>query len=248
MTNLTLIWNAALNAPIYMTIIFFVVRGLLIPCFDSTQYYFLTEKCGITKDQYDFLSIGQSIGQLVGTIIFMNFLTRYQAWKLIAFSVIFEICHSWVLYANVMRWTVAWGLSDWSVNFVLMLFNKSIFTCLAVLPMTIKMMYVIPQNIEASMFAILTACITLSQDWGGDMIGAFLCDWLEITSENMEAYPFAILIKVALHLFSFGLILLLPSDKSLKDLSMKLNPTEEVELSAGKADSQCSYDQYGNQI
>lgn len=92
----------------------------------------------------------------------MNFLTKYQAWKLIAFSIFIQIAHTWLMYANVMRWTYSWGFSDWTINLVLMLFNQSVFTCLAILPMTVKMMYVIPKSIEASMFAIITACLTFS--------------------------------------------------------------------------------------
>lgn len=154
----------------------------------------------------------------------MNFLTKYQAWKLIGFSLLLQLIHTWLLYANVVRWTVAWGFSDLTVNLVLMLFNQSLFTCLAILPMTVKMMYVIPQNIEASMFAIITACLTFSQDWGGDMLGAALADWLSITSSDMSAYPLAILIKMGLILAAFLMILVLPSDKQLKELSEKLNP------------------------
>ena len=56
--NFKMIWKAAKNRPIYMTLLFFIIRGLLIPTFDSTQYYFLVAKCGITQDQYDFLSTG----------------------------------------------------------------------------------------------------------------------------------------------------------------------------------------------
>lgn len=89
---------------------------------------------------YDFLSIGQSIGTLVGTIIYMNFLTKHQAWKLVAISLLLQLVHTWLLYANVVRWTEAWGFSDWTINLVLMLFNQSLFTCLAILPMTVKMM------------------------------------------------------------------------------------------------------------
>lgn len=121
--NFKLIWRAAKNQPIYATIIFFLVRGLLVPTFDNIQAYFLLNKAGITNDEYDFLSIGQSIGTLVGTIIYMTCLTRYQAWKLVGLSVFFQLVHTWLLYANVMRWTLVWGFSDWSVNLVLMLFN-----------------------------------------------------------------------------------------------------------------------------
>ena len=46
------------NREIYLTLLFFTIRGALIPNFDSMQYYFLIEKCQITQDQYDFLNMG----------------------------------------------------------------------------------------------------------------------------------------------------------------------------------------------
>ena len=46
--NFKLIWKATKEKAIYMTLIFFIVRGLLIPTFDSTHYFFLIENCGIT--------------------------------------------------------------------------------------------------------------------------------------------------------------------------------------------------------
>lgn len=132
----------------------------------------------------------------------------------------------------MVRWTIAWGFDDIAVNIVLMLFNQAIFMTLAVLPMTVKMMYVIPKSIEASMFAICTACITFSSDWGGDIIGSALCDWLNITSTDMTLYPAAILLKMGLISIAFGFVYILPNDKKLKDLSLKLNPPEETELSS----------------
>lgn len=165
----------------------------------------------------------------MGTIIFINLLMKYSAWKLIAISLILQAVHTCILYANVERWTVAWGLTDWTVNLTLMLFNQSVFICLAVLPMTIKMMYVIPQNIEASMFAIITACLTFSSDWGGDMLGAALCQSLNITSEDMSQYSQAIQVKLILLLVTFILVFILPSDEDLLELSKKFNQKQEAE-------------------
>lgn len=242
--NFKLIWKAGKNGPIYMTIIYFILRGLIVPTYDSIQYYFLMQETQITKDQYDFLSVGQSIGVIIGTIIYMKWLMRYQVWKLIAFSIVLQMAHTSLLYANVMRWTKIWGYSDWTINFILMLFNQSIFTCLAVVPMTVKMMYVIPKNIEASMFAIITACLTFSSDWGGDMLGSVLSDQFHITSKDMTHYPEVILIKMGLLVLALLLCAILPSDQALKDLSLKLNPPEveeEAEIASPKNTHQIAY-------
>ena len=75
--NLKLIWIAGMHAPIYCTLGFFIIRGALVPTLDNAQYYFLLEKCGIAQDQYDFLNLGQSVGIIIGTIIYVTFLTKF---------------------------------------------------------------------------------------------------------------------------------------------------------------------------
>lgn len=58
------------------------------------------------------------------------------------------------------------------------------------------------------------------------MLGAALADWLSITSEDMSMYPMAILIKMGLLVIAFAMVFILPNDKALKELSLKLNPVE----------------------
>ena len=48
-----------------------------------------------------------------------------------------------------------------------MLISKGTQTSLSVVPMTVMMMNIIPDNIEASMFAFITAILSFSDDWGG---------------------------------------------------------------------------------
>ena len=71
--------------------------------------------------------------------------------------------------------TLYWGISDLYLNAFLMLIGKAVLICLQVLPMTVMLMYIVPANIEASCFAVITAILTFSTDWAGDVVGAFIC-------------------------------------------------------------------------
>lgn len=71
--------------------------------------------------------------------------------------------------------TLYWGISDLHLNAFLMLIGKATLICLQVLPMTVMLMYIVPKNIEASCFATITAILTFSTDWAGDVVGAFIC-------------------------------------------------------------------------
>lgn len=123
-----------------------------------------------------------------------------------------------------LRW---WSISDWHLNAILMFIDKATFTCLAVVPMTIQMTYVIPDRIEASMFAIVSTCITFSSDWASDTIGAFFCSVFGITSEDMTNLPTATLVKIALLFFVMFFVRMLPTNEEIQELSKKINESEK---------------------
>jgi len=64
-----------------------------------------------------------------------------------------------------------------------------------VVPMTVLMMNIIPENIEASMFAVITATLTFSTDWAGDMIGGMYCDFFGVTTENLDNFHKVVITK-----------------------------------------------------
>jgi hypothetical protein len=81
--------------------------------------------------------MGQSVGIVVGTLLYLKFLSKCQVWKLILASCIIDIMTTFLLISNQMRLNLKWGVTDIQVNGIIMLLSKSSFTCLAVLPMTI---------------------------------------------------------------------------------------------------------------
>jgi len=62
---------------------------------------------------------------------------------------------------------LVYSISDIQINGIIMLLGKGTQTSLSVVPMTVMMMNIIPANIEASMFAFITAILSFSDDWGG---------------------------------------------------------------------------------
>lgn len=71
------------------------------------------------------------------------------------------------------------------INIVMMLFGRATLTALCVMPMMIQMMQVCPKNIEASMFAVISACISFSVEWGGDLTGGFVCDFYGVDENDI---------------------------------------------------------------
>jgi hypothetical protein len=120
---------------------------------------------------------------------------------------------------NVLRWNLAYGIPDMPLNIVMMLFGRAALTSLCVMPMIIQMMQVCPKNIEASMFAILSACISFSIEWGGDLTGGFVCDLMAVDENNLGNLHRAIQLKMVTIVLCIGMIKILPLNAEIKDLN-----------------------------
>ena len=157
--NLKLIYRALENEEIHRPLIFFIMMGLVIPTYDNIHYYFLLNTCGMSPSEYDLLSILNYVGIVIGTIIYLQLLRQVEVWKLIFASLVIRVVITVATLVNVLRINLRWGITDMQVNMVLIFFNHANVVCLAILPMTVLMTYIIPKNIEASMFALLTAAL-----------------------------------------------------------------------------------------
>jgi hypothetical protein len=71
--NGLLIWGVMKDKVILMAMFYFVLSGFLIPQLEDVQYYFLTDSCHLTQEQYDILNVCQSTGLIIGTLAFTAF-------------------------------------------------------------------------------------------------------------------------------------------------------------------------------
>jgi hypothetical protein len=86
--NCKLISRALKHKEIYRPMIFFIITGILIPNLEDALYYFLLDTCGLSKEQYSFLNISQSIGIILGTSLYIGFFRTSQVWVLISISML----------------------------------------------------------------------------------------------------------------------------------------------------------------
>jgi len=145
------------------------------------------------------------VGIVIGTLLFINCFRKSEVWKLIFTSLICQMLNAVFQYCNIRRYNIKWGIPDFEYNLVLNLTGKAALISLSILPMTILMMYVVPKNIEASMFSIITAILTLSTYWAGDMMGAFYCDLFGVTAKNLTNFHKIIIVKICLVTLCIGL-------------------------------------------
>lgn len=126
----------------------------------------------------------------------MNYLQNFEVKSLIFTCYSLQLMSSLGTLANVNRVNLRWGISDFELNLGVMFMNKAVVTSLCILPITIAMMQVIPKNIEASMFAVVSATINYSMEWGGDITGAYVSHHYGITTHNKSNLHRAIQFKI----------------------------------------------------
>ena len=191
------------------------------------------------------LNLCQSAGAIIGMQLFAQYLTKVQTWKLIKISLWVQVITTCLMYVNLMRWNISvlsagenkrwWSVTDWQLNALLMFMDRATFTCLAVVPMTIQMTHVIPDCIEASMFAIVSTCITFSSDWASDTIGAIFCSFFGITTDDMTNLPTATLVKIALLFFVMLFVRILPTNEEIHELSKQINGKDDDDVAEESA-------------
>lgn len=178
-----MIYDSIQNKEIYMPLFFFFLTGFMVPNYDDVTYFFLLNYCRITHEQYTWLAMNQSIGIIIGLVVYVKYLKNVEVWKLIFASLCFNLLVNTIQYLNFLRVNITYlDIGDIPINAFIMLLGRGTQTTLSVVPMTVMMMNVIPANIEASMFAFITAILTFSTDWGGQFVGGIVCNLLQVTS------------------------------------------------------------------
>lgn len=108
---------------------------------------------------------------------------------------------------------------------IILCLQKPMFIALAQLPTMVQLTYLIPDSVEASMSALIFACLNFSYDWGGKMFSAYIISFFEISEENMTNLFKAVEVKLVLVMVYMMFICFLPSHEDLRDMTQQLNST-----------------------
>ena len=117
-----------------LTLLFFIINGILIPNFDDLHYIFLTEVVGMPKYEYDFLNTISYISILVVVFIFNQFLTQANVWALILTSLLLFVFMTSLMLINAIRMNLEYGVSDEVINGVIFFFGTQSVSVLAYIP------------------------------------------------------------------------------------------------------------------
>ena len=108
--------------------------------------------------------------------------------------------------------------------------GKATLISFQVLPMTVMLMSIVPKNIEASCFAVISALLTFSTDWAGSMIGAFICQSFNITVKDMSNYHLVIILKMAMILLACLLTEILPTNTEIEAIRNQMRKRQSKHI------------------
>ena len=106
-----------------VTLLFFLIQGLLIPNFDDIHFVFLTEKEGMANYKYDFLNMISYISLLGVVILYNQLLAKVEAWILVLVSLMLFLVMTSLMLVNALRINVEHGVSDEVINGMIFFFG-----------------------------------------------------------------------------------------------------------------------------
>ena len=65
------------------------------------------------------------------------------------------------------------------------------------------------------MFSVIAAALSISIDWGGDIMGGIICSVLNISNENKQNFQYALIYKIVMLIGIMALTRILPLNSEI---------------------------------
>lgn len=203
---------------LYTTIIFQTILGGIIPYFGSYLYYYQIDVTGFTQFEYSMLSLIGYATLITGSIAFNLLLkeSEFTTMMIIACFVNFIGSITTVLYTR--------GLF---VNhpFLFVLFTSTVtdtlYQCFVQLPLMVLFAKLIPEKIEASLFAVVTGLSNLVNLFISPNLGILINVFVGCTSDvdSLEAHVWQLYsIQAGLSLVPLFFVWLIPKRTAVQNV------------------------------
>lgn len=190
---LSVVMYAALPRPIANVTFFLFVTSVLSVSFGSAMSYWFTvdEKCNPGGPHFDYLFFSvytsiiarlcTAIGVYLFQVFFSNANVRFTFWM----SAILSSLGSVGDYVIVRRWNIDWGISDKAFYLIGDTILEPMVGMMAAMPSVVLMSKMCPENMEATMFAILASFNNLGSSLSS-ALGVFAMDFVGIRTDLSE--------------------------------------------------------------
>ncbi|CDW81496.1 UNKNOWN [Stylonychia lemnae] len=204
---------------IQRTVAYLLICGFFIPSFSEFGYYFQLNIVQFSKQTYSFLQIFGFVSLLVAVFIYSRYFRDKEISKLILYAQYIHIFGGTVSLLYVLRVNVYYGISDITVIIFSSLVTDTIGLAFTLLPQLVLFAKITPQNIEATVFAILTGMNNLCAGVLSPMVGVFVNKaFVGVSIDNLEKYWVLVTISLCCTLIPILINGLLPRKKEIEEL------------------------------
>lgn len=146
---------------LWKSLVFFLIMGCVIPSFGDFLYYYQIEVAGFSQVIYSMLGVLGFITLFISTFIYSSLLKDLEIMNMMVTACVVNMIGSFltVLFTK----NITFGLSPLTFVCLTSTVTDTLYAAYTTLPAMVLFAKLIPENVESSMFAMLTGLLNFSQ-------------------------------------------------------------------------------------
>jgi hypothetical protein len=162
---------------LYSTAAFRLILGCIVPSFGGYLYYYQIEVTHFSQWQYSELSLVGFAGLIFGSLIFNAFLKESEFRLVLTIACIINSTGAFLTMLFCLGFT--FGIPDFLFVLVTSTVTDTLHICYVTLPVLVLLAKLIPEKIEASLFAFLMGLCNLSSGFISVNLGNLFNLWIK---------------------------------------------------------------------
>lgn len=218
------VWRGFKIRPLYRLVLFYLVFCGLVPSFSSYFYYYLTNDLSFSAMQYAMLSVVGSLALLVVIYLYNLWFQESESRTMLAVCCLISAYGSLNVVFLIRGHT--YGMEPTAFVFLTTTLTDTLGSAIRLLSGNVLFAKLIPANIEASMFSILTGIVNFCNHFVAQELGNLLNLFVGVTEDNLEKLWVLELIATGAALIPIVFIKLVPTRREVFHV-LQVNQFEE---------------------
>lgn len=171
-SNIRDVWKGSKTPELYRSILYFIIMGCCIPNFNDFLYYYQITITGFTQLQYSYLQVLSYIALFASTFIYAGLLKNIEIrWMMVTALILNAIGAAGTVLFTTKH---TFGLPPIAFICLTTTVTDTLYNAYTTLPATVLFAKLIPENVESSMFAMMTGLLNFSNLFMAKEVGIFI--------------------------------------------------------------------------
>jgi hypothetical protein len=145
---------------LWQSLMFFIIMGSLIPSFGDFLYYYQIKVSKFSQMTYSMLELLGFVTLFVSTFIYNGLLRSYQVRSMMICACLVNLLGSFMTVLYTLN--ITFGMTPLVFVCLTSTITDTLYNALTTLPAMVLFAKLIPENVESSMFALLTGILNFS--------------------------------------------------------------------------------------